>query len=85
MPKFSQTLQGVIVTDGMNKSRVMELRHYRYHCLYQKRSVGRVRVLIHDEKNASKVGDKVIAVSSRPISGKKSFRLLRILGEGVRT
>ncbi len=83
--KLTQSVQGVVVTDKMSKTRVIEIQRYHQHRLYKKKQTGQIRLFIHDEKNTSKIGDNVIAVSTRPLSGNKHFRLVRVVGEGKRT
>ena len=41
------------------------------------------KYLVHDEKNAVKIGDTISAVECRPLSAKKSFRLKAVLKAGV--
>lgn len=74
-----QTIKGVVVSDKMDKTRVVEVQRMVRHSLYQKSVKKRTKLFIHDEKNASKVGDFVIAYSTRPLSKLKSFRLAKIV------
>lgn len=82
--KHLQIIRGIVVGASMPKTRVIELQRTKQHRLYLKKQVGRVKLLIHDEKNQSKVGDSVLAAATRPISGKKRFRLTKIVEEGTR-
>lgn len=73
-----QKITGVVVSDKMNKTRVVETKRSQPHRLYQKGVVRGNRIFVHDEKNESKVGDLVTAVSTRRLSAKKSFQILKI-------
>lgn len=75
----AQIVQGVVVRDKMSKTRVIELLRGKQHYLYSKKMARKVKLFIHDENNESHIGDKVMAVASRPISRNKSFRLLKVL------
>ena len=81
--KLTQSVRGIVVSDSMNKTRVIAIERTKQHLLYKKNQVGRVKLFIHDEKNVSKVGDQVLASNIRPFSGQKSFRLVKVLNERV--
>ncbi len=74
-----QTIRGVVVSDKMSKTRVIEIKHTKPHGLYHKNLIRKTRVFIHDEKNESKVGDTVLATSCRPLSRHKSFELSQVV------
>ncbi len=78
-----QWIRGTVVKDKMNKTRVIELQRSIKHSLYHKQLRRKVKVFIHDEKNASKVGDVILAMSTRPISKHKNFCLKKILESRV--
>lgn len=73
-----KTLAAVVVSDKMNKTRVVEvqrlLRHRRYGKVVKKNK----KFYAHDEKNSSSVGDKVVIEESRPMSKLKRWRIIRI-------
>ena len=77
--KRRQVLRGVVVSDKMTKTRVIEVKRVNRHRLYHKNLVRRTRLLIHDEKNESKIGDVVMAVATSPMSRHKNFRLVKVL------
>ncbi len=66
---------GVVVSDKMDKSRVVEVRRLVRHELYKKYLRKRSRFVVHDENNAYKVGDKVRIVETRPLSKRKRWRI----------
>jgi len=74
-----QTIRGVVVSDKMAKTRVIEIKHTKKHGLYHKNLIRKTRVFIHDEKNESKVGDVVLATSCRPLSKHKNFELSKVV------
>lgn len=72
-------LQGVVVSDKMDKTIVVQvLRRYK-HPRYRKYVSERLRYKAHDEKNEAKVGDVVRIVSCRPLSREKRWALQAIL------
>ena len=77
--KPPRAIEGVVTSDKMNKTRVISVRRVRKHGLYGKGLVKSMKFFIHDEKNESHVGDRVRAISTRPISRHKCFRLVKVL------
>ena len=53
--------------------------HPRYHKVVNRKTV----VHVHDEKNETKVGDKVEIMESRPISRMKRWRVIRVIEAAV--
>jgi small subunit ribosomal protein S17 len=66
---------GVVVSDKMDKSVIVEVSRTVLHPLYQKYVRKRTRFMAHDESNALKIGDRVRIVESRPISRRKRWRV----------
>jgi small subunit ribosomal protein S17 len=81
--KIKQTLRGVVVSDKMNKTRVIEVERRLTHSLYHKGITKRSRIFVHDEKNETKVGDLIRAESVRPLSKNKAFRVIQVLERRV--
>lgn len=81
--KVRPTIRGVVVSDKMNKTRVVEVQRRLTHGLYHKGINRRTRMFVHDEKNESKVGDLVRAESTRKLSKNKSFRIIQVLERRV--
>jgi small subunit ribosomal protein S17 len=77
-----QTVKGVVVSDKMSKTRIIELAREYPHPLYAKKTERHTRLFVHDEKNETKVGDTVIAVSTRPLSKNKAFRISKVVEKG---
>lgn len=81
--KRRQEIRGVVVSDKMNKTRVIEIKRSLRHSLYLKNVVRSSKVFIHDEKNESRLGDLVTAVATRPLSRHKQFTLLKVVEKRV--
>jgi small subunit ribosomal protein S17 len=67
--------EGVVVSDKMDKSVIVEVSRTVLHPLYQKYVRKRTRFMAHDESNLLKVGDRVRIVESRPLSRRKRWRV----------
>lgn len=74
-----KTKIGVVVTDKMNKSRVVSVRRRVRHPLYSKFITRTSKFMMHDENNESHVGDKVAIMETRPLSRQKRWRLVEII------
>lgn len=73
----------MVTSDKMTKGRVVELEHLSAHPLYGKVMVKRKRVMAHDEREISALGDRVRLISSRPISKRKRWRVMSVLEKGT--
>jgi small subunit ribosomal protein S17 len=76
-----QVVRGIVVSDKMTKTRIIEVKRTKRHTLYHKSLARKTRLFVHDEKNESKVGDMIEAEQTRPLSRHKNFRLLKIIGK----
>lgn len=74
-----QTLQGIVVSDKMEKTIVVEITLRKLHPLYKKYVTSSKRIKAHDEKNDAHTGDTVTVVESRPLSRDKRWRLAEIV------
>lgn len=79
LERARQTITGVVVSDKMSKTRVIVTKVSKTHRLYGKAMLRDRKFFIHDEKNESQLGDKVQAVSCRPLSKEKHFRLSKVV------
>ncbi len=68
-----RTLQGTIISDAMQKTRVISIVRLRKHPRYQKYYKVTTRLKAHDEKNEYKTGDEVIIRETRPLSKDKRW------------
>ena len=69
---------GKVISDKMDKTRVVLIERTTMHPLYKKVIKKYTKVKVHDEKNKSKVGDRVKIVETRPLSKEKNWRLVEI-------
>lgn len=78
-----KTVIGIVKTDKMQKTRRVEVpRSYR-HPKYGKTMRSKTVCYVHDEQNASHVGDLVEIIESRPKSKLKRWDLVRIVRQNV--
>jgi small subunit ribosomal protein S17 len=78
-----RTLEGWVVSDKMAKTRVVEIRGHRQHSKYAKVLHITTKVYAHDENNASKTGDRVKLMETRPLSRLKRWRVTEVLGKSA--
>ena len=71
-------LDGVVTSDKMMKTVVVEISRTYRHPLYQKIVHSRKKVKAHDEMGC-RIGDQVRIVESRPISSQKRWVVEQIL------
>ncbi len=72
-------LQGVVVSDKMDKTIVIKVEVKKKHKLYHKILIRSKKVKVHDEKNSCNMNDRVQVVECRPISKGKFWRLDKVL------
>jgi len=70
---------GVVVSDKMNKTIVVEVRTKKLHKLYKKYVSTSKKYKAHDEENTANIGDTVRIIECRPISKEKTWRLVEVL------
>ena len=71
---------GVVVSDKMDKTVVVEVMRLVRHGKYHKYLKRRARYKAHDQKNQCRIGDRVRIVETRPLSHDKRWAVLTILG-----
>ena len=74
-----KTRTGVVVSDKMDKTIVVEIRTRVKHPLYGKIMNRTTRLKAHDEENACGIGDYVTVMETRPLSKDKRWRLVEII------
>ncbi len=72
-------LTGEVVSDKMNKTRVVQIKWQTKHAKYLKIVRRAVKYKAHDEQNASKTGDVVRIMETRPISRDKRWMIFEIV------
>jgi small subunit ribosomal protein S17 len=75
---WGRTLTGVVKSNKMTKTIVVEVVRTVRHAKYAKFLKKRARYYAHDEKGEAGVGDMVVIVESRPLSKLKRWRLQNV-------
>ena len=70
---------GLVVSDAMDKTVVVELRNASAHSTYGKIVRRDNKVKAHDENNEAGVGDTVRLAETRPLSKTKRWRVVEIV------
>jgi small subunit ribosomal protein S17 len=70
---------GVVVSDKMDKTVVVQVEDIRQHRLYGKTIRRTTRLKAHDEQNAAGQGDLVRLAETRPLSATKRWRVVEII------
>jgi small subunit ribosomal protein S17 len=69
-------LEGVVVSDKMDKTVVVKIDRFIKHPKYGKYMSRSKNYKAHDPENRFKVGDKVRIEETRPISKDKTFKVI---------
>jgi small subunit ribosomal protein S17 len=75
---YRKVREGLVVSDKMDKTIVVELEDRKKHPLYGKVVCSTKKVKAHDEQNTAGVGDRVLLMETRPLSATKRWRLVEI-------
>ena len=71
--------EGLVVSDKMDKTVVVEVEDRVKHALYGKVMRRTSRLKAHDENNDCGIGDRVQLMETRPLSATKRWRVVQIL------
>ena len=71
--------EGLVVSDKMDKTIVVEVEDRVKHPLYGKVMTKSSRVKAHDENETAGIGDRVLLAETRPLSATKRWRLVKVL------
>ena len=74
-----KVVQGVVVSDKMDKTIVVLVEDRVKHPLYGKVMTKSSRLKAHDEQNDAGIGDRVRVMETRPLSAQKRWRLVEIV------
>lgn len=74
--KKKRRLTGLIVSDKMAKTRIIEVHRMKKHPKYLKYYRATTRCKAHDEKNEYHAGDKVVIEETRPLSKDKRWIII---------
>jgi small subunit ribosomal protein S17 len=77
MPK--RVTVGVVTSDKMKKTRVVQIPWLERHAKYGKLIRRRTICYVHDENEESAAGDTVEIIESRPLSKLKRWALVRVV------
>ena len=74
--KHKKRLEGVVVSDKMQKTAVVKVETRKRHPLYKKYYWTSKKYKAHDASQRCKIGDRVIIEESRPISKDKKWKVI---------
>ena len=83
--KVPKTITGKVVSNKMEKTIAVVIERYEPHPRYGKYIRRSTKLLAHDENNESREGDVVAIEECRPLSRRKSFRLVRVISRAGQT
>lgn len=78
-----KTLQGVVVSDKMDKTVVVKVDRTVRHPVYLKTIKKSAKYKAHDEGNTCHLGDKVVIEESRPLSRDKRWKVKGKVGQSA--
>ena len=74
---MKRKLKGVVTSDKMSKTKVVEVTRLKKHPLYLKYYKVSKKFKANDEENKYRLGDKVIIQETRPLSKEKRWRIIQ--------
>jgi len=80
-----KTIIGFVTSRSGDKSIKVTIPYKTPHPLYHKVIYLKTVVHVHDEKNETKVGDKVEIMETRPLSRLKRWRIVNVVERAVTT
>ena len=81
--KKKSELIGLIVSDKMEKSVVVQVERFVQHKVYKKYIKRYKKYHAHDEANTCNIGDTVRIIETRPLSKLKRFRVVEVVKKAV--
>ena len=84
-PRGARTLTGRVVSSKMQKTIAVEIERLIKHPTYGKYVRRTTKLLAHDESGVSREGDLVTITPCRPMSRRKSWRLLVVVEKAARS
>ena len=78
-----KTQVGVVISDKMDKTVIVRVDKVLKYPIYGKYVRRKANYKAHDERNESRVGDKVLITESRPLSKEKRWRVSQTLEKAV--
>jgi small subunit ribosomal protein S17 len=77
--KAVRSLTGQVVSNKMDKTIAVSIERVVRHATYGKFIRRTTKLLAHDEKNEAREGDTVSITPCRPLSRRKSWKLLAVV------
>jgi small subunit ribosomal protein S17 len=74
-----KTRVGLVVSDKMDKTVVVQIERRMAHPVYGKMMTRTKKLKAHDEENSAKTGDTVRIMETRPLSKDKRWRVVEIV------
>lgn len=78
-PAGRKTFVGIVQSNKMNKTIVVAVERLVKHAQYGKYIKRTTKLYAHDEEQTAGIGDKVVVMSTRPLSKTKRWRLIEVL------
>ena len=76
---YRKVREGLVVSDKMEKTIVVEVEDRVKHALYAKVIRRTTKLKVHDEQNVAGIGDRVQIMETRPTSATKRWRLVQVV------
>ncbi len=77
--RLGKILEGVVVSDKMDKTAVVLVKRRLPHSVYDKLIMTKKKYKVHDKNNELKEGMRVKITECRPFSKDKRFRVYEVL------
>lgn len=72
-----KTLQGIVVSDKMQKTVVVEIERIKQHPKYKRRFKVHKKYKAHDENQEYHIGDNVVIEETNPMSKEKNWKVIK--------
>ncbi|MEN8097482.1 MAG: 30S ribosomal protein S17 [Chloroflexota bacterium] len=79
MKAQKRRLTGIVTSDKMDKTVMVEVSRTTRHALYGKVQRRTKRYMAHDENNVCHIGDTVEIIESRPLSRRKRWSVIQVV------
>lgn len=73
-----RTLSGVVVSNKMDKTAVVQVDRYTSHPKYKKRYRISKKYFVDDPRNEVSIGDKITFIETRPLSKNKRWKIKKV-------
>lgn len=77
--KNKKSRTGIVVSNKMDKSIVVKVERLIQHPLYKRTMKRSKKYMAHDADNVCKMGDVVRIIECKPVSSRKTWRLLEVV------